>query len=416
YAPTSKSEDEEVEEFYSELDTALQNKSTYTVLMGDFNAKVGRENDVETYIGRHGLGTRNIRGERLVTMAESNKLYIGNSWFKKAPTRKWTWITPSARKKNEIDYILVDKRRILKDVAIISSFDISSDHRLLRAKLEIIAEVEKRTLLPQNGRKLQQDVNETKLKEATERQDRKFEEDIEKDYAKLTSALERCIKEVEIKPETRRESRITLETRELMDARRRMKRTPHTIIKYTVLSKLIRRKLKETAAEKRKSLKKCRHSLVLYKTSIAAMKNEKGERVTVRKDIEELVKDFYTRLYSSKINITPPQLSNNTTTVPELLTSEVQFALSEMSKGKATGKDGISVEILEVGGLTLYRAIAQQFSHYLRRLKIPFIREESNTILLHKKGDTEDLKNYRQICLLDDLYKVFTIIIYNRLK
>ncbi|MFH4982363.1 hypothetical protein AB6A40_009072 [Gnathostoma spinigerum] len=178
-----------------------------------------------------------------------------------------------------------------------------------------------------------------------------------------------------------------------------MKRTPHTNIEYTALSKLIRRKLKEDfqnfkakrlleAAEKRKSLKKCRRSLMLYKTSIAGMKNEKGERVTVRKDIEELVKDFYTRLYSSKINITPPLLSNSTTTVPEVLVSEVRFAQSEMSEGKVTNKDGISTEILKVGGLTLNRAIAQRFNHYLRSSKIPSVWKESNTILLHKKGDT----------------------------
>ncbi|MFH4985135.1 hypothetical protein AB6A40_011844, partial [Gnathostoma spinigerum] len=105
-----------------------------------------------------------------------------------------TWITPNARKRNEIDYILVDKRRILKDVAAVPSFNIGSDHRLLRAKLKIIAEVEKRTLRSQNGRKLRQDVNETKLKKAVERQDWKVEEDVEKDYAKFTSTLERCIK------------------------------------------------------------------------------------------------------------------------------------------------------------------------------------------------------------------------------
>ncbi|MFH4975096.1 hypothetical protein AB6A40_001805, partial [Gnathostoma spinigerum] len=203
-------------------------------------------------------------------------------------------------------------------------------------------------------------------------------------------------------------------------------RTPHTNIEYTVLSKLIRRKLKEDfqnfkakrlleAAEKRKSLKKCRRSLMLYKTSIATMKNEKGERVTVRKDIEGLIKDFYTRLYSSKINITPPLLWNSTTTVPEMLVSEMRSALSEMSKGKVTGKDGISFEILEAGGLTLYRTIAQRFSHP-RRSKITSVRKESNTILLHKKGDSEDLRNYRPICLLDHLYKLFTRIIYNRLK
>ncbi|MFH4984562.1 hypothetical protein AB6A40_011271 [Gnathostoma spinigerum] len=84
YAPTSENEGEEVEEFYSELDKVLQNKSTYTVLMGDLNAKIGRGKDGGIYTGRQGLRTRNIRGERLVTMAESNKLYIGSSWLKKA--------------------------------------------------------------------------------------------------------------------------------------------------------------------------------------------------------------------------------------------------------------------------------------------------------------------------------------------
>ncbi|MFH4984918.1 hypothetical protein AB6A40_011627, partial [Gnathostoma spinigerum] len=87
-----------------------------------------------------------------------------------------------------------------------------------------------------------------------------------------------------------------------------------------------------------------------------------------------------------------------------------------MSKGKVTDKDGISVEILKAGGITMYKAIAQRFSHYLRSSKIPSVWKESNTILLHKKGDTEDLKNYRPICLLGHLYKLFTRIIYNRLN
>ncbi|XP_029107767.1 uncharacterized protein LOC108930132, partial [Scleropages formosus] len=42
YAPTSASDDDEVEEFYRQLDMMLARKSTYTVVMGDFNAKVGK--------------------------------------------------------------------------------------------------------------------------------------------------------------------------------------------------------------------------------------------------------------------------------------------------------------------------------------------------------------------------------------
>ncbi|VDK45141.1 unnamed protein product [Anisakis simplex] len=39
YAPTNSVDDDEVEEFYQELETALTKKSTYTIVMGDFNAK-----------------------------------------------------------------------------------------------------------------------------------------------------------------------------------------------------------------------------------------------------------------------------------------------------------------------------------------------------------------------------------------
>ena len=44
YVPTSDSNDEELDKFYSELETAMkQCKSTNnTIIQGDFNAKVGK--------------------------------------------------------------------------------------------------------------------------------------------------------------------------------------------------------------------------------------------------------------------------------------------------------------------------------------------------------------------------------------
>ncbi|XP_029636883.2 craniofacial development protein 2-like [Octopus sinensis] len=90
YAPTSTSDDDEVEEFYRQLDKGLAMKSTYTVVMGDFNAKVGHGRQGEEYVGRFGMGERNERGERLATMAEARQLYIGNSLFRKRERKRWT--------------------------------------------------------------------------------------------------------------------------------------------------------------------------------------------------------------------------------------------------------------------------------------------------------------------------------------
>ena len=110
YAPTSNSEDEDVEEFCKELEDSFNRKSTYTIVMGDFNAKIGRGKVDENYIGRYGIGKRNERGERLATFAETKKLYIGNSWFQKKAKRRWTWVAHNTRKRNEIDYFLINTR------------------------------------------------------------------------------------------------------------------------------------------------------------------------------------------------------------------------------------------------------------------------------------------------------------------
>ncbi|KAK6756754.1 hypothetical protein RB195_014904 [Necator americanus] len=42
--------------------------------------------------------------------------------------------------------------------------------------------------------------------------------------------------------------------------------------------------------------------------------------------------------------------------------------------------------------------------------------QTSRTVLIHKKGGREDLQNYRPICLLSVLYKVFTKIILTRIS
>ncbi|GFO47125.1 craniofacial development protein 2-like protein [Plakobranchus ocellatus] len=62
YAPTANSNDEDLDKFYNELDTAKTQCKSQDLLtiMGDFNAKVGTEK-VDDIIGKHGLGIRNER-------------------------------------------------------------------------------------------------------------------------------------------------------------------------------------------------------------------------------------------------------------------------------------------------------------------------------------------------------------------
>jgi len=64
YLPTSNSEDDEIELVYDSLDELLgiSRDSDNVIIVGDFNAVVGEGQDNQI-IGKHGLGTRNIRGD-----------------------------------------------------------------------------------------------------------------------------------------------------------------------------------------------------------------------------------------------------------------------------------------------------------------------------------------------------------------
>ena len=63
YEPTTSHSDEETGNFYSTIDTILEKQTHYTIVMGDFNAKVGGQiNTSERAAGCFGLGQRNERG------------------------------------------------------------------------------------------------------------------------------------------------------------------------------------------------------------------------------------------------------------------------------------------------------------------------------------------------------------------
>ena len=77
YAPTAQSTEADIEEFYSDLDTAknLCKSQEVNFVMGDLNAKVGKERNGDT-VGPHGLGEKNQRGQQWIEWCENNNMMI----------------------------------------------------------------------------------------------------------------------------------------------------------------------------------------------------------------------------------------------------------------------------------------------------------------------------------------------------
>ena len=108
YAPTSNTEEAEVERFYENLQDLLEltAKKDVIFIIGDWNAKIGSQ---ETP-GVTGLGIWNEAGQRLIQFCEDNTLAIANTLFQQHKRRLYTWTSPDGQYQNQIDYVLCSQR------------------------------------------------------------------------------------------------------------------------------------------------------------------------------------------------------------------------------------------------------------------------------------------------------------------
>lgn len=142
YAPTEDADETTKQEFYDQLNNILADtpKRDLKILMGDFNAKVGSNNeDIEHVIGNHGIGEMNDNGELLVELCGLNEFKIGGTLFPHKYEHKVTWVSPVSRTQNQIDHICISSKwsNTLCDVRNKRGADIGSDHHLLVGSLRI---------------------------------------------------------------------------------------------------------------------------------------------------------------------------------------------------------------------------------------------------------------------------------------
>ena len=87
---------------------------------------------------------------------------------------------------------------------------------------------------------------------------------------------------------------------------------------------------------------------------------------------------------------------------------EVERAIKRMKKHKAQGMDGITSDIIKLGGPIVLTYLTNIFNNILKTKQIPDSWHEAKILILFKKGDPKDIKNYRPINLLSHSYKNFT--------
>jgi hypothetical protein len=82
------------------------------ILLGDFNAKVGREDIFKPTIANESLHEiSNVNGVKLVNFATSKNRRVKSMMFPHRNIHKYTWTSPDGKTHNQINHIMVDRRR-----------------------------------------------------------------------------------------------------------------------------------------------------------------------------------------------------------------------------------------------------------------------------------------------------------------
>ncbi|EYC46115.1 hypothetical protein Y032_0407g910 [Ancylostoma ceylanicum] len=423
YAPTFSYDEDEIEAFYMVLEKFYREDHTfYKVIVGDFNAKIGpRRTPEELHIGTHGLQW-NEQGERLSELIMTTKTIHGNSQFQKPTSLRWTWESPGGEYHNEIDHIIVNRRHCLTDVGVVPKFYTGSDHRLLRARFFFSRKGEKAAKYKKRSPKpiINWDLFTTLLSFIIFYYTQcrgtmlPFEVKHLHDSTKKAEGL---------RTTKRRQSH---ETFELI----RQRGAARAAGNYQLTSELARRcreaikeDLKERraavlaeAAEAGRSIRNTRRDFANRKTKMTALRRPDGTITSSRMVMERVIYDFYSDLFDSHVQLPPCHLREDEYVIPSVLPSEVRHAIKSVKNRTAPGPDRIRPEHLKNLPTALVNTLARLFTRYLSECKVPSQWKTSRTVLLYKKGDPQDIGNYRPICLLSVVYQLFTRVILNRIE
>lgn len=444
YAPTEAARDEEIDSFYADLYRAMEIAHHSYIIMGDLNAKIGQPRSEEYLIMKpNGYGVRNQRGQKLIDFAVENKIAILNTYFKRKPNRKWTWRSPNGEYKNEIDYILTNKPGMVQNMEVLN-LNFSSDHRPVRATITLAKTKKKRIGYNNKQNSILENKDEiTRYNEYIAAQLPNLQSQknitVQNLYDKILNAISQSLQDARIpnKSTNKRHKILSESTLALLEKRKLLiitkNKTRSMKNELSALYKLISKRINHDYKSYRcntierylattGSSKRAFKELQTNKTWIDSLKS-KGKTLNTRNEVIGIATEFYKKLYSAQENEKHDTTNQNNkhhvdtnTNCPPFTVTEVDQAISRLKMNKSPGADNITNEAIRSARPLLALPLTELFNKIIESSRIPTQWSETDIILIYKKGDPCDVSNYRPICLLPGIYKLFSSLINQRIS
>ena len=453
YAPTNEATDEEKDLFYSDLTVICNKISKYnmTILLGDFNAQIGKEFFVQEVGGQHSLhDVTNDNGLKLCELAANLNLKIQSTCFEHKNIHKETWKIPGTDRANQIDHALVSRRHSssIIDVRSLRGANCDSDHYLVKAILR-----QRLSTIYLGGIKKRKKWNTDALysdpvkKEAfiTEVSNKLNDLKDSTDGAKwsqiqnsVTNACELTIGE---KSQSKNsewfdqdcQQKVELKRAAFLDWQQKKTRSAKHMYdkRRQETKKYLRQKRREALNKKLDAIDEnfgAGNSKAFYKS----VKNV-TTRFTPRSNVcydkngetisdESLVLKRWAEYFEVLLNNPNHQVQEEFVTIEPINEAEqpdieeIDLAIGKLKNGKSGGTDDLTAELFKNGGDTLKNEILDVIIDIWKNETLPKDWETGIIFPIHKKGDKRDCNNYRGITLLNVGYKIFTNVLFNRLQ
>lgn len=445
YAPTTDTSDEEIEIFYEEIEEALSTTKSQeiNIILGDFNAKVGKGKE-SNVVGSFGLGRRNQRGERLIEFCVKHNLVIANTWSDQPERRLYTWKAPgdttSKIIRNQIDYILINQRfkNMIKRTKTFPGADCGSDHNLLVSYIELKL---KKTIKGASMQSQKLDCAKLKDSKVNEQFSNMIEEriktegitgieefNVEEQWKKLKNIIhETAHKIIGIKENKKKKTWMTEDILELMNERKKYKNID--VIRYKEMDKKIKKeiiKAKEvwlsTKCKEIETLQKTHNTKEIHKkvkemtgkrmVRTGCIMNKQGKMVTDMEERKIVWAEYVKELYDDQRIDEGKYVDLEG---PEIMEEEVSYVINNMKGGKATGTDGIPIEVIKNVGEIGVKEITRLIRNIYNTGKIPAEMNTSITVPIPKLPKTLKCNEHRTLSLLNHISKILLKIIHNRI-
>lgn len=444
YFPHSDYADMCVLEVYDALESMIRmanHKKHFLVFGFDGNAVVGKigPEEADDFVGEYGYGCRNVRGEWLARWSLLEGIVLTNTMFDLPVFNLWTY--QNGGHYRQLDFVAVDLKT--NHFVVQSGADdiitVGNEHRTIKTVLQMRTRprcTRQRKTRSHNFKgwqpadpayyKEELDTRIDSLKD-TEWLSKSLEEKCKSIEAELIVMAERHRKQEELL----RAKHISLscKARTLIDERRSIRRG-HGGRSMKEVSKEIQKEIRRhMRAKKREQISKIledckglKHIAGIRnngkKTWISSVRNENGELQESRDGIANAFADFYAVLYDGKEDVLPEGLKvNSCTEITPLECEEVRAQLKQMKNNKAQDCAGIVAEMLKAGGNKLLQLVTDIFNEILLGETLPPEEwKETRLKVLFKKGDQYNLENYRPISILPITLKLFSRVLYGRIK